>query len=236
MKDSIRIVVAEDEAVVARRVARLTTEILGPRAAGITIVSNLEAARELLDRVSIDLLLLDLNLEGEEGFRLLRDAACAAFDTIVISAHTDRAIEAFDYGVRDFVPKPFSRERLERALLRVLSPPSRSDQPIRFLGVRRQGEVLFIPVDQVVYARGAGCRSELVLLDGRVVPHEKLLDRLEAVLPSHFERIHKSYLVDTRRIARLIAREGSRYAVRLENGEELPVGRTRVQALRQRVA
>ena len=234
MTDAIRIAVAEDEAVVARRVARLTAEILGPRAA-ITIVPNLTSARQLLESADIDLLLLDLNLEGEAGFDLLRDTACEAFDTIVISAHTDRAIDAFDYGVRDFVPKPFSRERLERALLRVLTPVSRAEQPIRFLGIRKKGEVQFVPVEQVLYARGAGSSSELVLIDGRVLPHEKLLDRLEAVLPRHFERVHKSYLVDSRQIERLIAQEGSRYSLVLTNGLTLPVGRTRVQALRERL-
>jgi DNA-binding LytR/AlgR family response regulator len=231
----LRIVVAEDEAVVARRIARLTAEILGPRAGAITIVPRLAEAHAALEALEPDLLILDLNLEGEEGFDLLRFSSSCAFETIVVSAGTDRALEAFEYGVRDFVPKPFSRERLERALHRVLTPSVRGEQAIEHLGVRRNGGIAFIRVADVAYIRGAGTRSELVLASGATVLHDRMLDRLEGILPAHFERIHKSYIVDTRRIGELLAHEGSRYTVVLRDGTTLPVGRTRVAAVRERV-
>ena len=235
MNDALRIVIAEDEAVVARRIARLTAEILGPRAGAIAIVPRVSEARAAIDRDPPDLLILDLNLEGEEGFDLLRFTSSCAFQTIVVSAATGRAIEAFEYGVRDFVPKPFGRERLERALHRVLAPDVRAERPIEHLGIRRNGGIAFARVGDIAYIRGAGTRSELVLAGGATAMHDKMLDRLEGVLPEHFERIHKSYIVDVRRIARLVAREGSRYAVVLRDGTTLPVGRTRVGAVRARV-
>src|SRR6185436_8600213 len=119
---------------------------------------------------------------------------------------------------------------------RVLTPASRSERAIEHIGVRRDGAVEFLPVERVIYIRGAGTRSELVLAGGRTVLHDKMLDRLEGVLPSRFERIHKSYIVDTRRIRRLVSSIGSRYSVVLEDGTELPVGRTRVADLRARLA
>lgn len=234
MTAPLRIVIAEDEAVIARRIARMTADILGPQAGPMTLVSGVAEAREALDANATDLLILDLNLNGEEGFALLRDSSAAAFDTIVVSANTSRALEAFDYGVRDFVPKPFTRERLERALRRVLTS-ARSDRPLEFLGVRSRGGIEFLPIERIVYVRGAGTQSELVLSNGTTVLHDKMLDRLEGILPPHFERIHKSLIVDTRRIARLETHEGSRYSVVLDDGTTLPVGRTRVGALRERV-
>lgn len=235
MSDALRILIAEDEAVVARRIARLTAEILGPRAGAIAIVPRIDEARAAIEEAPPDLLFLDLNLEGEEGFDLLRFTSSCAFETIVVSAATNRAIEAFEYGVRDFVPKPFGRERLERALQRVLAPAVRAERAIEHLGVRRNGEVAFVRVGDIAYIRGAGTRSELVLANGTTALHDKMLDRLEGVLPEHFERIHKSYIVDVRRIARLVASPGSRYSVVLRDGTTLPVGRTRVAAVRARV-
>jgi len=231
----LRIVIAEDEAVVARRLARMTTEILGPLAGSITIAAGIDDARDAILRDPPELLFLDLNLEGDDGFDLLKELVVQRFDTIVVSAHRDRAIEAFDYGIRDFVPKPFSRERLERALHRVLTPSSRSERAIEHIGIRRDGAVEFISIDRVICIRGAGTRSELVLAGGRKVMHDKMLDRLEGVLPPHFERIHRSYIVDTRRIRRLVSEAGSRYSIVLEDGSVLPVGRTRVAALRARI-
>ena len=229
---TMHIVIAEDEAVIARRVARLTSEVLGPGGAEFTFARNVPEARQVLAQSTPDLLILDLNLKGEEGFALLRETAGESFETIVISAHTDRALDAFDYGVRDFLPKPFTRDRLERALHRVVTS-ARSPHSIRFLGVRHHGSTELIAVDELLYVRGAGTRSQLVLTNQRRVMHEKLLEQLEAVLPAHFERIHKSYIVDMRRIDRLESREGSRYAVVLADGTILPVGRTRIQSLRK---
>ncbi|HWW62740.1 MAG TPA: LytTR family DNA-binding domain-containing protein [Thermoanaerobaculia bacterium] len=225
----MRIVIAEDEATIARRVARLTTEILGD--AVVTIASSHDEAVALLAANPPDLLILDLNLNGDDGFALLRHASAEAFDTIVVSAHTDRALEAFEYGVRDFVPKPFDKARLERAFERI-SAGARNERPLQLLGVRGPRGVELIAVDDVVYIRGAGTRSELVLRDGRVHLHDKLLDRLERALPPHFERVHKSFIVDVRSVTRLVTEEGSRYAVILRDGTRIPVGRTRLRAVR----
>lgn len=227
---SSRVVIAEDEEVIARRVARLTTDILGP-AATVRIAGSIDDAREAVAEVAPDVLVLDLNLEGRDGFDLLRDPALRACPTVVVSAHTDRALEAFELGIRDFVPKPFGRERLEIALRRALEFAPRRP---RLFGVRDGGETRFVAIADIVYVRGAGPHSELVLTRGRVVRDDRLLDRIQQLLPARFERIHKSFLVDVRHIERLIAQEGSRYAVRLADGTLLPVGRTRVRALRMR--
>ncbi len=67
----------------------------------------------------IDVLFLDLNLNGKDGFDLLKTSVSGAFHVIIISAHTEQALKAFEYGVLDFVGKPFNKERLARALDRV---------------------------------------------------------------------------------------------------------------------
>lgn len=231
----MRIVIVEDEATIARRIARLTQEILGPDAGETVIALGLDEARAAL-AAPARILILDLNLEGDDGFELLREASSRACDTIVVSAQRDRALEAFDYGVRDFVTKPFGRERLERALLRVLTPSARPESPVRFLGVRRRGGIDFVPIDSVRYIRGAGTYSELVLHDGTTLLHDKLLDQLESLLPEHFVRVHKSHIVDLRLVQRFLVSEGSRYEIVLHDGTALPVGRTRARSLRARLA
>lgn len=236
MSEAVHVLIVEDEAVIARRIARLTAEILGPGGASLHIAGSATEARQAILTREPDLVLLDLNLGNADGFDLLREITPQPFDTIVISADRSRALEAFSLGVRDYLPKPFSKERLEEALHRVLSPRKRSAHSVEHLGVRRHGEVEFIPLSSVLYIQGAGTRSEVVTTTGARFVHDKMLDRLEALLPDRFERIHKSYLLDVQRIRRLVAQEGSRYSVELEDGTVLPVGRTRVSALRARLA
>ena len=179
-----------------------------------------------------DLLILDLNLDGSEGFTVLRHPALQRCATVIVSAHTDRALDAFAYGVRDFVPKPFSRERLEVALRRALD--GRAEVAPR-LAIRRGGQTILLPCDDIVCVRGAGARSEVVLTANRTIECDRMLDHIEQTLPQRFQRIHKSVIVDTARIRKLVAEEGSRYSVELNDGTTLPVGRTRVGALRARL-
>ena len=221
----MRILIVEDEAAIARRIARMAVEILGD--ASTTITDNIEDARRHL--ASTDILFLDLNLDGDQGFDLLRNSPRCA--TIVVSACTDQALDGFKYGVRDFVPKPFSKARLELAIHRALE----RSRPPEFLGVRCSGWTAFVPFEEIVFVRGAGAHSELILAGGRTVEYDHMLDRIERLLPANFQRIHKSLIVDVHRVEKLVAEEGSRYAVVLRDGTTLPVGRTRVGALRARL-
>ncbi|MBK7227614.1 MAG: hypothetical protein IPH97_01775 [Ignavibacteriales bacterium] len=62
-----------------------------------------------------------MNLNAKDGFELLKQVVSQSFHTIVISANINRAIEAFEYGVLDFIPKPYNIERLKAAFQRLQS-------------------------------------------------------------------------------------------------------------------
>jgi two-component system, LytTR family, response regulator LytT len=101
--------------------------------------------------------------------------------------------------------------------------------------VKKSGRVELVSIDDIFYVQGAGNYSELVMANGRRELHDKTLEKLEAVLPSDFERIHKSYLVRMSLIKALHAAEGSHYEAELKNGTSLPIGRTRYKELRDKL-
>jgi DNA-binding LytR/AlgR family response regulator len=227
--------IVEDEPLLARRLERFCREIVGDRLESLRVATVLSDAGARLEESPIDLLLLDLNLHGRDGMELLARAVAGSFHTIIVSANTDQALRAFEYGVLDFVPKPFSRERLEAALRRVTERDPRAVTGAKFLAVRKVGRVELVPVDRVLYAEGAGAYAELVLDDGRRELHDKTLEKLHAVLPPVFERIHKSYVVRLSAVKALHAAGGSHYEVELRNGLRLPVGRRRYKELREKL-
>lgn len=233
----MRVLIVEDEPLSARRLERFVREKLDGQLELLHAVPALDDATGWLEANPVDLVLLDLNLNGRDGFDLLARAAAGAFHTIVVSASVDQALRAFEHGVLDFVAKPYTAERLAQALARFTEGRTRAEYSARLLAVRKLGRVELVPVDDVVYVRGAGSYSELVLTNGKTELHDKTLEKLLAVLPSHFERVHKSYLVDLRQVAAFHASEGSRYEVELKtNGERLPVGRERWKELKTRWA
>src|SRR3546814_3334293 len=114
----MHVIMVEDETMVARHLARCVESVLGASLQRLEIFGDLRSAEAHLQATVPDVLLLDLHLHGRDGFDLLKRAVSGSFATIVVSAHTDRALDAFEYGVVDFVPNPFTAPRLCQAFER----------------------------------------------------------------------------------------------------------------------
>jgi two-component system, LytTR family, response regulator LytT len=231
----MRVLIVEDEPLLATRLQRFCTEILGSQLESVRIANVLGEASARIDESPIDLLLLDLNLHGRDGMELLASAASGSFHTIIVSANTDQALRAFEHGVIDFVPKPFTRERLAQALARITERNGRAAAAAKFLAVRKHSRIQLVPIERLLFVQGAGAYAELVLDDGTRELHDKTLEKLHALLPPVFERIHKSYVVRMTAVVAFHAHEGSQYEAELNNGVRLPIGRTRYKELREKL-
>lgn len=225
----MHVVILEDEAIVARRLARLTREILGDALESLECVADLPAAALHLQNHRDALLFLDLNLAGQDGFEVLRRALAEPFQTVIVSANTDRAIEAFELGVIDFVAKPFSAERLTKAIDRVRQG-ARQEQA-RYLAVSLAGKVEMIPIASVVAIHGDDDYSNIEALDGRSHLHKKTLTALECVLPPQFKRVHRSHIVNLEHMDRMLMLDGGARVILMKNGTRVPVSRAGAKAL-----
>ena len=143
----MRILIVEDELTIKRRVERLTLEILGNQVISLHAVDNISSAFEFLGKNDIDLLLLDLNLKGKDGFEVLDNMLSKEFHTIIISAYAERAITAFEHGVLDFVPKPFGKEKLEKAFDRLMDKNYRLNPATKQLAITSKGMLKLIKVE-----------------------------------------------------------------------------------------
>jgi len=95
----MHILIVEDEPAIAERIQRQLGEILMDKLERIKWLNNIDDAHEYIAEKPIDLLVLDLNLHGEDGFYLLMELGTASFHTIIVSAYADRAITEFYYVV-----------------------------------------------------------------------------------------------------------------------------------------
>ena len=159
----MRILIVEDEQTIKRRIERLTLEILGNQVISLHAVDNIASAFKFLGENDIDLLLLDLNLKGKDGFEVLDRVLSKEFHTIIISAYAERAITAFEHGVLDFVPKPFDKDRLKKAFDRLFDKDYRLNPAAKQLAITSKGRLKLIKVEDVKYIKGAGIYSELYL-------------------------------------------------------------------------
>ncbi len=229
----MKIVIVEDEFMVAKRLKRFVNTIYSEQSIHIQLFNTLDDATDHLADNPIDLLFLDLNLQGQDGFELLKQQVSRSFHTVVVSANTNRAIEAFEIGVLDFIAKPFSLERVQKAIDR-LRPESGRGQS-HYLSYKHLGKVELLPIKDVIYLKAAGHYTEVITLSGDVILHDKNLDKLLLVLPATFERIHRSYAVPVSAMQSIKSEAGSKYWLTLINGDVLPIGRTKIKAIREKM-
>lgn len=228
----MNILIVEDESRIAKRIERMTRDIFGNALESIKHINTLHEALKFTENSSLDLVLLDLNLNGDNGFDMLATAVSESFHTIVISANKDQAITAFEYGVLDFVPKPFNRDRLEQAFNRAITKEKIENNTIKVLAIKKRGRIQLIPIEDLLYIKGAGAYTELFLTDGTKELHDKSLEKLEQLLSHTFERIHKSYVVKMSEVKEIIVKSGSKYMAVLKNGALIPIGRTKYKDLK----
>lgn len=231
----IRILVVEDEALVAQRLIRFIRES-DDNPKEIHHVQSLDTAESYLSHHAVDLLFLDLNIHGKQGFDLLKTYVHKSFHTVIVSAYTDKAIEAFEYGVLDYICKPFTKERIKKALDRFTSNATTGSGNTTHLAVKIKNEIKFVPLSEISYLEAASIYTELVLINGEKYVYDKPLNSLMQILPEQYKRIHRSYAVDISRIDAIVKIKHNTYRSRLTNGHSLPISRSIRQELRSMLA
>lgn len=228
----MKVLIVEDEALISQRIERFTKEILSGQLSHLMVKSTLESASHYINQNPIDLLILDLNLNGKDGFQLLQEVVAQSFHTIILSAYIDKAIIAFDYGVLDFVPKPFNKERLTKAFERCIDQNIPPEFPTRYLAIKKRKKLELIKIEDINYIKGAGNHAALILNNGQHHLHDKSLQRIIRILPSYFERWHKSHIVNTKIVKSITPQ----FEIILHDGTRLPISRTKYKQLKDRIS
>ena len=187
-------------------------------------------AVKAINELSPDLVFLDVQMPKLDGFEVLEliDAKPAV---IFVTAYDQYAMRAFDAQAADYLLKPFSAERFERALERAKSgagakPVQAPPRELTRIVVRDGAKVHVIPIEKLDYAEA---QDDYVALhsDRKSYLKQQPIGALEATLDrNRFVRIHRSAIGNIERIARIepFGKE-SRVAI-LTDGARLPVSRT----------
>lgn len=173
---------------------------------------------------------LDLDLVGEDGFDLVRESIAEGHLTIVVSGHTHRAIEAFDLGLVDFVAKPFDQNRIVLAIRRA---EQRDKKDSGIILVESRGSIEPVAINDIYRVEAAGNYVLLKTRDRADHLHSQTMASIEAELPGRFLRIHRSHIVDRFEIRSIDVEPGGKYSCCLDNGDRLPLGRTRIDHVKQ---
>ena len=224
----MKIFIVEDEKVALRRLVRHVQEILPGNE--ILTFCEIEDALSAVETQTPDLLVLDLDLNGQDGFNILKQINDKKFETVVVSANAERALEGFDLAIVDFVLKPYETERLAKALQKFMSRRSRQKEKKEIM-IKDGPKRFALSVKDILYVSGAGDYREIHCKNGNVYLDARTLENFDSFLPDNFLRIHNSYLVDKNSIEQTLVRGGGKYTAILSDGKELPVIRSKYKEL-----
>ena len=150
-----------------------------------------ELGDNLLDDIEVELLFLDIIMNGMKIARKLRDIQFKA-PIIFLTAHADYAVESYEVYVAGYLLKPYDTNKLTLLLDEVLQ---RSVQKRIAVKVKKQHR--YLEINDIMYAESDKHVLNIHLKDSRVIQTTEKLSELKKTINSkRFIRCHQSYLVN----------------------------------------
>jgi len=243
----LRTLIVDDEAPARERLKRLLcnnslVQLIGEAEDGIKTV-------EFIEKENPDLVLLDIQMPGLDGFGVIRTLQKPPL-IIFVTAYDEYAIRAFEVNALDYLLKPFTRVRLERAVERAYQELSKHadfsakldalfetlrEQP-RYLdriAVRKGSRIFVINVSEIDWF---GADSGLIFIhtkEEKYVTNYTLEDLESRLNPSMFFRAHRSAIVNLTKIKEIIPWFAGSHKIRLITGAEVDLSRSQAKELRK---
>jgi two-component system LytT family response regulator len=209
---------------------------------GVEVISTAENVKDALIAIQsltkkLDILFLDVQMPGGNGFSLLQQLTTIDFKIIFTTAYSQYAIKAIKFSAIDYLLKPIDNEELKLAIsnYRLLDGPAdifmleevkrllnQQNKPIEKIAVTTQSDVQFIPIDQIYYLKSDNNYTSIFTALTPELISSKNIGYYEDLLEQHlFFRIHNSILVNLNKVSKF--HRGKPGYLELENGTTLEV-------------
>ena len=206
------------------------------------VFASAPEALESIHAIRPDILFLDIEMPGMNGFEFLEQAALKEVNIIFTTAYNEYAIRAIKHSALDYLLKPVDRDELLAAVEKareqqdgrtaarveqLLSSLHRKKEPKRFAVPTSEGLIL-LDSSEILYCESDGpyCTFHFIQQTKPLLTSRTLKEAEEMLLGcGDFFRVHNSYLINMRCVEKYIRGEGGEVVLR--NGKHIPVSRSR---------
>jgi two-component system, LytTR family, response regulator len=246
----VRILIVDDEPLARERIRGLLSA--EPDAPHVEECGNGEDAAAAILARPPDLVFLDVQMPGLDGFEVLERLAPAPLPLVVfVTAYEQHALRAFEVHAVDYLLKPFDADRFATALgrararlagngrdemtraVQALLDGARESRPARseVLSVRVGERIVPVRLDEIDWIEAEGNYVRLHRGRASHLLRETMASLEESLDARRFRRIHRSAIVNVDRIAELLPWFGKDFKVKLKDGTELTLSRSYVDRL-----
>lgn len=216
-----------------------------PEVAAIHEARNGKEAVQMIRALKPDLIFLDVQMPEMDGFEVTRAVGAENMPTVVfVTAHDQYAIQAFEINAVDYLLKPVTEERFRKALSRarsrnpivatndasrqilsLLESMAAPQRTLKRLAIRTAGKTIFVDVSEIDWIEAAENYVQVHVGRAEHLLHVTLTALEKSLDPERFLRIHRSAIVNIKRIKELQPLTHGEYIVTLSNGARLQSGR-----------
>lgn len=206
-------------------------------------------AVEVVNRVKPDILFLDVQMPGMNGFDVLEEIDHEPY-IIFTTAYDQYAIKAFEKNAVDYLLKPLDEERFRSAvnralkrktsergsveeLLRNFKPDSRNFESHIF--VQKSEKLFNLPVEDIVYLEASGDYTIITTQNDQFVSSSGIGKLEEIMDPDIFIRVHRSTIININSLKEIERHFNGGMVVKMQNGKSFPVSRTYARLIRKKV-
>lgn len=189
----IKCIIVEDEPLALERTQDYVT-----RVPFLTLLASFENATEallFLNKNVVDLIFLDIKMDGISGLELLENTKLDS-EVIITTAYDQYALKGFDLNVTDYLLKPFTFERLLQAVEKAREKLKiKKAVAIKFIFVKTEYRLEKIMLDDILYIEGMRDYRRIHTKEKRIMTLQTFKDFELSVPEKIICRVHKSYMV-----------------------------------------
>jgi two-component system LytT family response regulator len=192
---------------------------------------------KLINELNPDILFLDIEMPGMNGFELLNSLPNRNFDVIFVTAYNQYAIEAFKVNAIDYILKPVNIQDLIASVNKLVnsrkaneSQDSKIEQLLQSMTGKQKTKlpiaglegIEYIDMDEIIHIEADGGYSDIYLEDRKITTSKNLKEIQNKLDMTKFFRTHNSHIVNLEHVKKFSTRE--QYA-EMSNGSQVPVSR-----------
>ncbi len=218
----MRCIIVEDQPPAQRILKKFIDDV--PTLELVGVFSNGVDAMEFLNAETIDLMFLDIHLPKINGLDFLKSIPNPP-QVILTTAFSEYALEGYDLNVVDYLLKPFSFQRFLQAVGKVAVRQEAGNgvkviEPLTEIYVKSSHEHIKVMIKDIYTISSDSDYTEIYLKEKKILSNESLRHWLEVLGSNHFHQVHKSHIINTKKIDRI-----SGNLVLLTDGSKIPMGR-----------
>lgn len=221
----ITVAVCDDEKYLTDQIKKLVSDFFRGKNMEASVVCFSNGEDLLKYDKSIDILFLDIQMNGMDGMEAAKELRSRNFGgyIIFITILKEMVFQSFEVQAYDYLVKPIEEKKFKRTMERLFASMKNVNE--EKLLVQKGYERSIISFDDIVFCEIIDRKVYLHLASAEVVDFYDRIENLEARLDSRFFRCHRSYLINLKYLKSY--KNGVAY---MENGKEIPISRLRGKA------